>query len=144
MRFLLTIELWRRHGERRMRQRNWAWEEPWMVAELLSAVLLHYWLMDREKCFTREPTRSSEQCDEAWQDWLDKYPLLEDSRRDERRRVKSPDLVPKPLGIIKGLDLDKDIGYVGGVGTAARGPLWRDSRQRHYDGEDDGDGLPQH
>lgn len=144
MRFLLTIELWRRHGERRMRQRNWAWEEPWMVAELLSAVLLHYWLMDREKCFTREPTRSSEQCDEAWQDWLDKYPLLEDSSRDERRRVKSPDLVPKPLGIIKGLDLDKDIGYVGGVGTAARGPLWRDLRQRHYDGEDDGDGLPQH
>ncbi|KAL6907276.1 hypothetical protein GGI43DRAFT_420986 [Trichoderma evansii] len=147
MRFLLTIELWRRYGENHMRQRNWAWEEPWMVAELLSAVLLNYWLMDWDKCFTREPTRSSEQCDEAWQDWLDKYPLLEDSSRDERRRVKSPDLVPKPLGIIKGLDLDKDIGYVGGVGTAARGPLWRDLRQRHHDGEydeDGDDGLPQH
>lgn len=151
MRFLLTVELWRRHGERHMRQRRWAWEEPWMVAELLSAVLLHYWLMDRDKCFTREPTRSSEQCDEAWQDWLDKYPLLEEeevSSCDERRRVKSPDLVPKPLGIIRGLDLDKDIGYVGGVGTAARGPLWRDLRQRHRDGEDDEDdgdgGLPQH
>lgn len=149
MRFLLTTELWRRHGERHMRQRSWAWEEPWMVAELLSAVLLNYWLMDGEKCFAREPTRSSEQCDEAWQDWLDKYPLLEDSSRDqgEWRRAKSPDLVPKPFGVIKGLDVDKDIGYAGGVGTAARGPLWRDLRQRHHDGEDGeegGDGLPRH
>ncbi|PNP44131.1 hypothetical protein TGAMA5MH_04418 [Trichoderma gamsii] len=147
MRFLLTSELWRRHGERHMRQRNWAWEEPWMVAELLSAVLLNYWLMDGEKCFAREPTRSSEQVDEAWQDWLDKYPMLEDESDDEseRRRVRSPDLVPKPFGMIKGLDLDREIGYVGGVGTAARGPLWRDLRQRH-DGDDEGedDVLPQH
>ncbi|KAL7919103.1 hypothetical protein ACQKWADRAFT_323253 [Trichoderma austrokoningii] len=123
MRFLLTAELWRRHGERHMRQRNWAWEEPWTVAELLSAVLLNYWLMDGEKCFAREPTRSSEQCDEAWQDWLDKYPLLDDSSDDED---ESLDLVPKPFGVIRGLDLERDIGYVGGVGTAARGPFWRD------------------
>jgi hypothetical protein len=148
MRFLLTIELWRRHDETHMRQRNWAWEEPWIVAELLSAVLLHYWLLDREKCFARVPCRGSEQYDEVWQDWLDKYPLLEDSDHDEEKKtavVKSPDLVPKPIGLIKGLDLDKDIGYVGGVGTAARGPLWRDRRQRHGEGDDgDDDGLPQH
>lgn len=117
-----------------------------MVAELLSAVLLNYWLMDGEKCFAREPTRSSEQCDEAWQDWLDKYPLLEESGDERERRVTSPDLVPKPLGMIRGLDFEREIGYVGGVGTAARGPLWRDSRQRHDgDDEEDGDGgLPQH
>jgi hypothetical protein len=146
MRFMLITELWRRHGERHMRQRNWAWEEPWMMVEILSAVLLNYWLMDGERCFMRVPVRSSEQCDEAWQDWLDKYPLLEDLSGDERerRRAKSPDLVPKPFGMIKGLDLDRDIGYVGGVGTAARGPLWRNLRQRHHDEEDDDGGLPQH
>ncbi|KAM0259219.1 hypothetical protein ACHAQJ_003424 [Trichoderma viride] len=145
MRFLLTIELWRRHDETHMRQRNWAWEETWIVAELLSAVLLHYWLLDREKCFARVPCRGSEQYDEVWQDWLGKYPLLEDSDDHDQEKVKSPDLVPKPIGLIKGLDLDKDIGYVGGVGTAARGPLWIDRRQRHGEGEDDDDdGLPRH
>ncbi|KAL6699594.1 hypothetical protein J3F84DRAFT_361210 [Trichoderma pleuroticola] len=150
MRFLLTIELWRRHDDTHMRRRGWAWK-PWIVAELLSAVLLHYWLLDREKCFERVPCRGSEQCDEVWQDWLDKYPLLGDSSHDDddedgpdqgdskRTQGKSPDLVPKPIGLIKGLDLDKDVGYVGGVGTAARGPLWRDTRQKHGD-----DGLPQH
>ncbi|KAL7948685.1 hypothetical protein V8C42DRAFT_312013 [Trichoderma barbatum] len=151
MRFLLTIELWRRHDKRHMRRRRWAWEEPWIAAELLSAVLLHYWLLDREKCFERVPCRGSEQCDEVWQEWLDKYPLLGDSSHDDdddetdeeeakkKTAVKSPDLVPKPIGLIKGLDLDKDVGYVGGVGTAARGPLWVEMRQKHGD-----DGLPQH
>lgn len=147
-RFLLTIELWRRHDETHMRRRGWGWEEPQMVAELLSAVLLHYWLLDREKCFERVPCRGSEQCDEVWQEWLGKYPLLGDSshedgidEEEEQRETaaKSPDLVPKPIGLIKGLDLDKDVGYVGGVGTAARGPLWTDLRQKHGDG-----GLPRH
>ncbi|KAL7936430.1 hypothetical protein V8C35DRAFT_295464 [Trichoderma chlorosporum] len=148
VRFLVTIELWRRHDETHMRRRGWAWE-PRIVAELLSAVLLHYWLLDREKCFDRVPCRGSEQCDEVWQEWLDKYPLLGESSRedddeadhDDRRKTeaKSPDLVPKPIGLIQGIDLDKDVGYVGGVGTAARGPLWRDVRQKHGD-----DGLPQH
>ncbi|RFU74311.1 hypothetical protein TARUN_7938 [Trichoderma arundinaceum] len=153
VRFLLTIELWRRHDERHMQRRKWAWEEPRIVAELLSAVLLHYWLLDREKCFERVPCRGSDQCDEVWQQWLDKYPLLggssheadddDGSGEDDTKRaaVRSPDLVPKPIGLIKGLDLDKDIGYVGGVGTAARGPLWVD--RRHDDAGDD-DGLPQH
>ncbi|KAH6609863.1 hypothetical protein Trco_003209 [Trichoderma cornu-damae] len=165
LRFLLTVELWRRHDEAHMRRRNWAWGEPRIVAELLSGVLLHYWLLDREKCFERVPCRGSEQCDEVWQEWLDKYPLLADSDDDDgddgddgsggeettttatkgkkKAAEKSPDLVPKPIGLIKGLDLDKDIGYVGGVGTAARGPLWRDRRRKRGDGGDD-DGLPQH
>ncbi|EHK26948.1 uncharacterized protein TRIVIDRAFT_35094 [Trichoderma virens Gv29-8] len=150
MRFLLTIELWRRHDETHTRRRGWAWE-PWIVAELLSAVLLHYWLLDREKCFERVSCRGSEQCDEVWQEWLDKYPLLGDSSHEDddetdeeeknrKAEVETPDLVPKPIGLIKGLDLDKDVGYVGGVGTAARGPLWRDMKQqKHGD-----DGLPQH
>ncbi|PTB73704.1 hypothetical protein M440DRAFT_1403896, partial [Trichoderma longibrachiatum ATCC 18648] len=84
-------------------------------------------------------------------DWVDKYPLLgddgdddgqeeeEDDEEEEDSRVKSPDLVPKPLGLIKGLDLEKDVGYVGGVGTAHRGPLWIERRQRHGV-----EGLPQH
>ncbi|PTB65637.1 hypothetical protein BBK36DRAFT_163586 [Trichoderma citrinoviride] len=159
MRFLLTAELWRRHDGRHMRRRGWAaWgegEERWRVAEMLSAVLLQYWLMDRERCFERVSCRGGEQCDEVWQDWVDKYPLLgddddddddddeggeeeeEEEERDEA--VKSPELVPKPLGLIKGLDLDKDVGYVGGVGTAHRGPLWIERRQRHGV-----EGLPQH
>ncbi|KAK4078238.1 uncharacterized protein Triagg1_3254 [Trichoderma aggressivum f. europaeum] len=148
MRFLLTTELWRRHDGTHMMRRGWAWK-PWIVAELLPAVLLHYWLLDGEKCFERVPCRGSEQCDEVWQEWLDKYPLLGDPSHehdddgddepDQGDSKESPDLVPKPIGLIKGLDLDKDIGYVGGVGTAARGPLWRDMRQKHGD-----DGLPQH
>ncbi|KAL7955751.1 hypothetical protein V8C34DRAFT_290620 [Trichoderma compactum] len=148
VRFLLTTELWRRHDDAHMKRRGWAWK-PWIVAELLSAVLLHYWLLDREKCFESVSCRGSEQCDEVWQEWLDKYPLLGDSSPGDddepdqgdskKTEGKSPDLVPRPIGLIKGLDLDKDVGYVGGVGTAARGPLWRDMRQKHGD-----DGLPQH
>ncbi|KAK1246048.1 hypothetical protein MKX07_005117 [Trichoderma sp. CBMAI-0711] len=164
MRFLLTAELWRRHDGRHMRRRGWAWGGRWRVAEMLSGVLLQYWLMDRERCFERVSCRGGEQCDEVWQDWVDKYPLLgedddddgdgddddgggeEEEQEEEEeegesnsRAVKSPELVPKPLGLIKGLDLDKDVGYVGGVGTAHRGPLWIEARQRHGV-----EGLPQH
>ncbi|KAL7801235.1 hypothetical protein V8C44DRAFT_32025 [Trichoderma aethiopicum] len=158
MRFLLTAELWRRHDGRHMRRRGWAWGAAggreggrWRVAEMLSGVLLQCWLMDRERCFERVSCRGGEQCDEVWQDWVDKYPLLgydgdddgqeeeEDDEEEEDSRVKSPDLVPKPLGLIKGLDLEKDVGYVGGVGTAHRGPLWIERRQRHGV-----EGLPQH
>ncbi|KAL6887309.1 hypothetical protein HDV57DRAFT_514864 [Trichoderma longibrachiatum] len=161
MRFLLTAELWRRHDGRHMRRRGWAWGAGggggegeggrWRVAEMLSGVLLQCWLMDRERCFERVSCRGGEQCDEVWQDWVDKYPLLgddgdddgqeeeEDDEEEEDSRVKSPDLVPKPLGLIKGLDLEKDVGYVGGVGTAHRGPLWIERRQRHGV-----EGLPQH
>ncbi|EGR45340.1 uncharacterized protein TRIREDRAFT_123687 [Trichoderma reesei QM6a] len=168
MRFLLTTELWRRHDGRHMRRRGWAWGGRWRVAEMLSGVLLQYWLMDRERCFERVSCRGGEQCDEVWQDWVDKYPLLgeddddgdddddggeedeqeeqeeeeekeEEEEESNSRAVKSPELVPKPLGLIKGLDLDKDVGYVGGVGTAHRGPLWIEGRQRHGV-----EGLPQH
>lgn len=133
VRFLLTTELWRRHDERHMRRRGWAWgDESWIVvAELLCAVLLQYWLMDREGCFERVPCRGGEQCDEAWQQWLDKYPLLDEDTGTQ--------LVPKPMGLIKGLDPATELGYVGGVGTAARGPLWTD--RRHGEGDDI---LPKH
>ncbi|KAL6863642.1 hypothetical protein J3F83DRAFT_762475 [Trichoderma novae-zelandiae] len=151
MRFLLTAELWRRHDGRHMRRRGWAWGGRWRAAEMLSGVLLQYWLMDRERCFERVSCRGGEQWDEVWQDWVDKYPLLgdgdddddDDDNEEEEEEVskaaKSPELVPKPIGLIKGLDLEKDVGYVGGVGTAHRGPLWIERRQRHGV-----EGLPQH
>lgn len=105
MRFVVQAELWRRYAARP----EWDFGPVKTLAQFLPAVLLNFWRMFKLHTVSFPRNIQREQWDEAWEEWLGRYPGLDDE--DEGLAL------PRLGYLVSEEEVLKEVGYLGGYGT---------------------------
>ncbi|KAH6990330.1 hypothetical protein EDB80DRAFT_169625 [Ilyonectria destructans] len=122
--FLIRAEVWRRHET--CRSAEWSIGSSEHVAEFLTAMLSNYLVMCFDECLKPELLDVGRRWDLVWEDWLEKYPVVE--RQDDGDGAYF--VTRAQLDETEEVVLET-VGYLGGVGRAddRRNPI-RQSLQK--------------
>ncbi|KAK7416142.1 hypothetical protein QQZ08_012119 [Neonectria magnoliae] len=74
LQFLVTAEIWR--SCKTCRSAEWSMGSSEAVADFMTTMFWHYWVMHTEGCLDARVSSKEHQLDIFWNDWLEKYPVI--------------------------------------------------------------------
>lgn len=122
--FLIRAEVWRRHET--CRSAEWSIRSSEDVAEFLTAMLFNYLVMCFDECMKPELLVVGRRWDLVWEDWLEKYPVVEPQDDGDGANFVTRAQLDETEDVVL-----ETVGYLGGVGRSddKRNPI-RQSLQK--------------